>query len=320
MKIVVQLYFAKPKLQNKFNFQTLKRWLKMAWIPLYNLLPRYIQTIDIVLYSVIVGSVIGVAFYQASFTIAAIVVHATSISQALYTKLLGAKNYEKISENLLLTMYFLIPLLGITILFSKPGLFALNPAYVDGSLIVIFLGLKVFLIVIGDFPRTVLLGTEQIDVEHNPKFSSLLRSKLFLVPTILSIFNAIYIISLITILFVFSTSIDELQLVTIWAIIGFVLEIPPTILMWYYAKKHTKFSFPYSNILKYVGGTIAFAIVFVVTSDFIINYEISIYDFLPSLILQLMICIAIYFGITYTTDKKTRILFNLILNEFRPKT
>jgi len=319
-KIIIQLYFAKPKLKNKFNFQIIKRWLKMAWIPLYQTLPRYIQSLDIVLYSVIVGSVIGVAFYQAAFTIAALVGHSSLISQALYPKLLAEKKYGSISENLVRTMYFLIPLVGISILFSKPGLYALNPAYVGGSLIVALLALKIFVYVLRTIPRAVLLGTEQVDIEQNPKFLSLAKSKLFLVPSILSVFNAIYIASLIIIfIFFFSSDVDELEIVTIWALVGLVLEIPPTILMWFYAKKHAKFSFPYSSTIKFLGGTLLFSLVFFITSDYIINYEISIYEFLPSLLLQLAICIVIYFAITYTIDKQTRLLFHSIIKELTNK-
>jgi O-antigen/teichoic acid export membrane protein len=281
IRIVVQLYFAKDKLQNNFSFQTLKRWIKMSWIPLYNTLSSYIKSLDIVLYSVIVGSVIGVAFYQAGITIAAIVYQSALISQALYPKILAEKKYEKITENLSRTMYFMIPLLAIAILFSKAGLFTLNPAYVGGSLIVIFLALKYFLTVLRNIPQSILLGIEQVDVETNPKFSSLVKSKLFLIPTIYSIFNAVYIILLIILLFQFSSTEDnELELVTSWAIIGFIIDIPPTILLWIYAKKNMDFSFPFSNTLKYIAATIVFSIVFFVTSDFIINYNISIYDFL----------------------------------------
>ena len=315
-KIIVQLYFAKSKLRNKFDLQTLKRWFKMAWIPLYGALPRYILSLDVVLYSVIVGSVIGIAFYQAGMSIAGIVTQSGLITQALYPKLLAEKNYRKITENLTRTMYFLIPLLAIAILFSKPGLFALNPAYVGGSLIVIFLSLKMFVLVLRTIAQSVLLGIEQVDVENNPKFSSLAKSKLFIVPTIVSIFNAAYIITLIILLFVLSSSdFDELELVTTWTVIGFVLEIPMTVILWIYAKKHTDFSFPFSNTIKYAAATIAFSFVFYLTSDVIINYEISIYDFLPSLILQLIICVGIYLGITYIIDNKTRNLFKDIFHE-----
>ncbi len=89
IQIAVQFYFAKPKLHNKFDFLTLKRWIKLSWISLYNQLHGFISTLDILIYTLLIGSVIGVAFYAASLAIAHITIHAEKISQALYPKLLA---------------------------------------------------------------------------------------------------------------------------------------------------------------------------------------------------------------------------------------
>jgi len=50
--------------------------------------------------------------------------------------------------------------------------------------------------------------------------------------------------------------------------------------------------------------------------DFIINYEISIFNYLPSLNAELIICMSVYFAISYITDKRTRNLSTSILHEF----
>ena len=319
-RIAIQLYFAKPQLVEKFSIPNLKRWFKLSWIPLYSTIPRYIQHIDIALYAIVIGSVIGVAYFQAAFTVAAIIVHSNLISRALYPKLLAQNEYGKIADNLLILMYFSIPLTAIAIIFAKPALFALNPLYQGASLIVIFLSLKIFILVSRTIPLYILSATERVDVEQNPKFSKLIKSQLFRVPTVLSIFNAVYIALLITILFFLnSSSNNELTIVTWWAVIGFLIEIPITTYVWLKSKKFINFSIPYKNTLKYLGATVAFSLVYVFTSDFIINYEISIYKFLPSLILQLGICVSIYLVLTYVIDNKIRILYKSILNEILKK-
>jgi len=319
-KIIVQLYFANPKLKNKLNLQVLRRWLKLSWVPSYSTLPRYIANIDVVLYSVITGSVIGLAYYQASQTVAAIVVHSSLITQGLYPKLLAEESIEKIKDNFIHFMYFALPSLGFVIIFSKPALFALNPLYQEASLIVILLSFKMFFYSLRSIPQNVLLGLEKVDVEVNPKFSNLIKSKLFFVPTILSLFNIVYIIILIGILLFFnSDDVNEIELVTWWALLAVSYEIPLTVYIWMASRKHLKFSFPYSHILKYIGATIAFVLVFQITSNSIINYEISIYDFLPSLLAQLLICVSIYLTITNLIDEKTRKLFKAILSEISIK-
>jgi len=316
-KITILLYFGRTRLKSKFNITALRRWLKLSWIPLYSNVSHVLWSLDVVLYSVITGSVIGVAYYSASLAIAAIIGHAGLISQALYPKLLAKESRDFVKENFTRLMYFALPILGISIVFSKPGLFALNPAYGDASMIVILLAFRTFFYVVTGVLYQILLGMEKIDIEQNPTYVSLAKSKLFTVPTLNTIHHALYIVTLTIILTVLNSSnMPELELVIVWAIIALVLQIPFFIYAWLLVKKHVKFSFPYINTLKYIAGTILFTIVFLLTSEFVINYHHSIYDFLPSVILELGVCIGVYFAVTYAIDKKTRTLFKSILTEF----
>ena len=49
------------------------------------------------------------------------------------------------------------------------------------------------------------------------------------------------------------------------------------------------------------------------------NYHESIYDFLPLLIIELIICRGVYLSITYLIDNKTKILFKSIIREIFSK-
>jgi hypothetical protein len=86
-----------------------------------------------------------------------------------------------------------------------------------------------------------------------------------------------------------------------------------------YFYKKTSINFPYVDGIKYLGATIAFMLVFWQTSEFVIVYHESIFDFLPTLFIQLLVCISIYFGVVYIIDKKTQKLFSLIINNIFKK-
>lgn len=316
-KVALQFYYAKSMLMGKFNIQTIKRWMKLSWIPSFGYIPNYVMMIDVALYPIIVGSVLGLAYYQAALAVGMIVSHSGKISHALYPKLLAEKNFEGIQKNLTLLLYFAIPLLAISILFSKAGLYALNPAYQEAWLIVIILAIKFFLKVLWSIPSHVLLGIEQVDTVHKPSFSKLFKSNLFRVPTFASIFYGGYTAAFIIILLIFRNQIDEVELVIWWSIIGLVVELGYTIFLWVYSKKYVKFSFPIKNTIKYIIAASIFAVIFFLSSDQIIIYDTSIYKFLPSLILQLGICIGIYIGVTYLIDNDTRILFKSIIREIK---
>ena len=74
---------------------------------------------DLALYTIITSSVIGVAFYSISFTIGRLVSHSEKLSQGLYPKLLSGGDYSHITRTLSLLLLFGLPLVGISIIFSK---------------------------------------------------------------------------------------------------------------------------------------------------------------------------------------------------------
>jgi len=316
LQIFAQIYFARSKIRGKFKFDTLKRWVKLSWISLYGAFPQFITTLDIMVFTLITGSVIGVAFYSVSYSVALIVLHAGKIPQALYPKLLAKGSYQHIRENFILLMFVAIPLLGVSIIFSQPILFALNPIYVGASFVVMMLAGRTFLFVINDTLLTVLIGIEKVDENKNVKFSKLLRSKLFFSSTVRYIKSGIYLGLLIPALFIaISSNFTELEMVSLWSVLSLATEIPFFIFLWIFVHKQVNLPFPFVNTIKYISATLAFIGVYFVTSEYFIIYHQSIYDFLPGLMAQLAICISIYLSITYLIDYKTRNLFKNIINE-----
>ncbi|MHA7646446.1 oligosaccharide flippase family protein [Nitrosopumilus sp. S4] len=316
-KIIFQIYVAKEKLQEKFHFKILKQWINRSWLSSFGYFSNYIQMIDIPLYSIITGSVLGVAYYQAAWVIAAIVSHSGSISQAIYPKLLSNQNFAEIRKNFTYLLYFAIPLLGISFIFSKAGLFALNPSYQEAWPIVIVLSSKIFLKVLWIIPSHVILGREQVDVEQNPSFRQLFKSTLFRIPTFGSIFYGFYTGILIILFFSLRDEIDELSLVFWWVLIGLIIEIGYASFLWIYSRKYFQISFPFKNISKYIFATLLFCGVFLLVSDSILNYDISIYKFLPSVLFQLAICVTIYVITTLIIDKEIRQLFTSVIKELK---
>ncbi len=318
VKISIQLYFAKSKLKGPFIVNTLRRWLKIAWIPLYSSIPHLIWTVDLLVYTLIIGSTIGLAYYSASLAVAGIISHSGLISQALYPKLLANGTKDHIRENFSHVLFFAIPLFGITIIFAKPALFALNPQYAVASIVVMFIAIRGFFFVLTNMLYKVLRGMEQVDVKENPKFNQLIKSKLFFVPSLEIIHHSLYIISVAVMLLILdSLEFSEIELVTFWSMIMVILQIPLFIYVWYKVQKSIKIELPSIQILKYVFATVAFVIIFQFSADYIITYDESIYKHLPSLIIALSVCIGIYVSITYAIDKKTRHLIQSIINELK---
>jgi len=217
-------------------------------------------------------------------------------------------------------MYFAIPLLTISSVFAQPIMFALNPLYEQAFLVAIIIAFRMFLGQFGNLSGMVLKGIDEVDLEESPKFRKLLKSKIFFTFTIKNIQGAVQItVIIIVLLLLTSLGASDLEMVIYWVMIPMLFEIPFAVILWNKTRHYTNVVFPWEKIAKYCGASAAMVAVFYLTSPWIITYHESIYDFLPGLIIQLVLCIITYFGITYLVDKKTRTLVKAIILEIRRK-
>lgn len=316
-KIVLQLYLGRHKLKGKLILGVLLHWIKLSWMPLYNRFPGVLWSLDVVVYSIVTHSVIGVAYYAASLSVSQIINNAGLISQALYPKLLAKGSHEHIKENMNRLIYFSILFVTISMIFAKPALFALNPAYVDISIIAIIFAARTFFYVITTTIYQILLGIETIDEEQTHEFSKIVKSKLFLVPTLQAIHYGSYIIAVtVTLVILYSHGLSQPDLVTWWVSLALVFQIGILIYTIIVVRKHIKIFISIPTIGKYVAGAIILSLVYFITSPQLIVYKIKIFDFLPYLIIELLLCTGVYFVMTYLIDKNTRILFKSVFKEF----
>lgn len=311
-KIVFQAYVAKPKLKAAFKPSVVVEWIKASWLTIFAHMQNYIQLLDMVLYSVITGSVLGVAYYSAAYVIAKIVSHAGAIAQAIYPKMLANQQFEGVTKNYELLLYFAVPMMAITVIFAEVGLFVLNPLYRDAWPAVILLGAKHFVQTMRVIPLSILSGTERADTE-SMSFSRLARSNLLKVPLALSVFNVVYISALVVLLTLFDSNADEFELVTWWAAVGLVVDIAISSFICRKAYRIVQFSIRWRRVLKFVLAAGALMGVFYVTSGYLIVYDPNIYRLLPMVTAQMTLCAVTYLGVTYMIDKESRSLFKAVL-------
>jgi O-antigen/teichoic acid export membrane protein len=319
IKVIYQLFMARSKLKSKFQISYLRNWIKLSWLSLYSLGPNFFRTFDIALFTLISSSVIGIAFYAAAGTVGKLVSHTEKITLGLHPKLLSGGKYLHISENLSLVLLFGLPLTGISIVFSKPALYALNPIYQDAWPVVVFLALQTFFLAIVNSLQNSIVGIEKVDTQDEPTFRNFIGSNLFWIPTYRYIKLGIYLITLTVVFLYTKGNHSEITIITYWALIGFLIEAPYAIFLWIKLKKITKINFPYASAIKYLTSTGIFMLVFWLTSEKIIIYHTSIFDFLPTLILQFLVCLCVYVGFTYLIDNKFRFLLKSVIQELFKK-
>ena len=128
--------------------------------------------------------------------------------------------------------------LFVSITFSKAGLFALNPIYEIAFPVVIFLSIRMTFFLLTQTFSSYLSGIEDVDTKLNPTVREYLKSKLFMLPNLQIIQNAIYIGILSIVMLLEFDKIKEIDLVIHWAIIALITQIPLAIYLGYLVKKN----------------------------------------------------------------------------------
>lgn len=317
--ITILLIYNIPKIKDEFNFEYVKKWLKLFWIPTYRQLPNTLLSTDVVIFSAITGSVIGVAYFIAARSIGYLVDHTRSLAQAMYPKILEGGKQKYLQENLMLFFFLSFPLVALSIIFSKAGLFLLNPIYVIASPVVIFLSLKSFLTALNSNFFLGLQGLEKVDVDKKSTFKDYAKSKIMLHPTFQLIRSGIYFASLAIIFSLGTNNKFEIDLISLWALIGLLLELPLTLYMIHMVKKEFTLNLEWSSTIKYFLTCLGtFGLTYLLMQEFLVFHE-EIFIFLPNLLPFVIFGVVLYFGITIIIDKRAKILAKKILSELNSK-
>ena len=317
--ILILFFYAKEKIANQFDKKILKKWLKFSWLPIYPGIAILVAGFDISIFTIITGSVVGLAFWVAALVLPGMITHTGLISRAVYAKLLEEKT-GFMSQNLTLVFYFGIVFTSLVITFARPGLYALNPIYEIAFPVAIILSFEVFLSVFTNIFLLSLAGVERVDKFENSTFKDYIKSKLFFPQTIRLIQTSIYVLILtvgLLILVGFGSSNQELLL--FWASIALVTQIPLVCILYYFVRKSIMIKIEISRIAKFSLTAIgAFGLTYVLTTQFLV-YSPDIISFIPNVLMFGSLGIGLYIIITYLIDNKIRSLVHAIIYEIKIK-
>ncbi len=304
------------KIKGKFKKEYLKKWLKFFWLPIYPNISQIINVSDLAVFSIITGSVYGLAYWTAAMTVSRIANHSLKIGKGVYPKLLEGGKKEYFQENLTYVFYFAFPLAAISLVFAKPALFALNPLYEIAFPIVIFLVPMIFLRMLNELFSQALRGIEKVDVKENATFRDYLKSKLFYIPTLRNIQRAGYLIILIGVLLsVSSFTTSQVELVMFWSMVALITQIPLTFFLYRIVKVEFSPKLAHRNIIKYfIVSVLVFGLTSLLMEEYL-EYKESIFEFLPEFLKFVVLGVISYLILTYLIDSKTKKLFKSVIKE-----
>lgn len=315
---IILLYFVRKKLIHKIKRELFVKWIKLSWLSTYFAgLITLVSKTDIIIFAIIINSIESLSYFAAATLIGGIVVSSGSLAEGLYPKLLEGKQ-KQVSETLRLVFYFSIPLLFMAIVFSKVGLYTLNPAYAIAAPIAIFISFRFFFFTLTNVFSQIMMGDEEVDSDSTSTMKDYIKSRLFFVPNIRILQLVIYLIVLI-LLFQFTKEIySEFEILIFWSIISVIVQIPLTIYLYYIMKRDIKFKLDSRILIYLITGIAVFALTSYLMEEYLILNE-NIFEFLPQVLIYLCFSMGLYIGITLLIDKKTQKLAKGVISEFRRK-
>jgi len=318
MSIIFQIYILREKIKGKIQFKYIRKWLKFSWLTLYTPLSNLIYRTDILIFTVFSESVTGLAIFAVATIVSGIISLADYIVSPTYAKLLAGDKEKYLKENLTLMLYFAIPLGLLSVTFAKPILFLLNPIYEGVGIVVIIITIKIFFSSLINIFQQYIWGNDKTDIKFEIQSKKFLKSNIFKIPTLKIIDYSGYLILLIVGLAILKqNSATELDYVLYWASISAIIQIPLLVYLGIQVRKELKLTVDLKSILKYIlAGIVVFGLTFIITEEFLI-YNNSILEFLPQVLLFVIIPITSYIIITYFIDKRIKNLIHLIITEIR---
>jgi O-antigen/teichoic acid export membrane protein len=313
---VILLYFVRKKLVHKIKRDLFLKWIKLSWVPGYFAgFTNLVFKTDIIIFAVIINSMESLSYFAAATLIAGVVISGGTIATGLYPKLLEGKQ-KQVSETLRLVFYFSIPLLMTAIVFSKAGLYTLNPTYAIAVPITIFITFRFFFHTLTNIFSQIMIGDDKVDLNEKASFRDYTKSKLFFMPNLRVLQFSIYLITLI-ILFQFGKDIySEFELIIFWSIISVIVQIPLTIYLYFVMKQQIKFELDRKILIYLVIALGVFGLTNYLVEEYLIFTE-NIFEFLPNMIIYVFFAMILYFSITLLVDNKTRNIVKGIIKELK---
>lgn len=190
------IFFLKRELikEKGFDWGILKKWFSNIWLPLFNALPTFIGSLDLLVLATLTKSASSLAFYKIASSVATVISYSLTTTIALYPNLLKGGGEKDVEETLSFFLMFAVPMSFGAIFLAKPILHIFKPEYEDAALLLIFMAPQYFLKSLTHIFGDVIIGVERID-EKEASFKDVLKSKLFKWPLLNYFRNGIAIIS-----------------------------------------------------------------------------------------------------------------------------
>jgi len=301
-----------------------KKWFKLSWLPLYELLSGIVGGLDVIIARIIsmTDALVGVrsvACISGSFPR-----YAFSLTLSLYPRILGTTDNHAWSRDVEEMLRF-ISLIAIPITFGNIalmdiilGIFGKN--YIPTLAAATIIAIAQLIGLIGSITDPVLRGSERIDVQNYASSRDYLESTIFKLVTVNNFSAIAYVLAVATALMFWNNG-DIYTAALYWNLASFI-NIP--FLAYKVKMMHkigVKMKFPTGNIIKYLASSTLMLIIVLTLKSILEPYFSGNTIGLISQVLLLTILGALFYtALVLLTDSYARKIYREAIRSLSFKT
>jgi hypothetical protein len=308
-RVIASFLFARGIGLGRVEWSTAIRILSRAWLPLYSGLQNYIAELQFIVVVLIVGTAEVLGYASAVLLIGSIVAVSGNLSAGLYPKLLQSQSPGAVETTLKMVLMIAIPTSVGAFVLSEHILNILRPEYEAVAPVLLIALPSALVYLVNNIIDVAMTGQERADFDDSADFKRLVRSRLFLTPTINIIQSIVYITILIPVLFYISR-LEVTHIVAAWFATQLLLQIPFLIYKIKLSGQINALRNIASPFLGYLFSSAVMGVVVYALRPLFTPLEVSqaLLQILPSIVAGILT----YFVALYLTDREFRRLIRVI--------
>ncbi len=284
--------------------------LSRYWLPLYAAIPSNIIALDNVIVALIYGSAEPLGYAAAAHLLGAVVVMSGNLAAGLYPRMLQSPSSRDVEMALKMVLMIAIPSsVGITLL-SAPLLNVLRPEYAEAAWVMPALQLGAIVSLLLSLMDSTIVGEERADYEEGAGFRRLLRSRLFLIPTLNYVHALVYLPALSLALSLMGQR-GPVEVLWVWVLTGLAASAGLLAYKARLAVARVPFRFPAGAVSRYLAATLAMAAVLYLVRP--VGLPERVLDALASTLPPVALSALTYFSALYVIDGEFRQLVSQVL-------
>ncbi|MEM3080775.1 MAG: hypothetical protein QXH35_03620 [Nitrososphaerota archaeon] len=284
--------------------------LSKAWLPLYSSIPPSIGALDAVIIVILYRTAEPLGYLSAVNLIGSIVTASGNLAAALYPRMLQSPSHKDVEASLRLVFMSAIPTATGALILSQNLLNLLRPEYVGAATLIPLALIQAMIFIVNSIFDSVIIGGERADFGEETDIRKILKSRLFLLPTINYLSSALYLATLVTVLYLISPT-DLFEILFLWLSISAASALGLTVYKLRLARKNMKFILPFHSFIRYLTASIVMGLVLLVLRPSSLPKEII--NALSQTLIPVVIGAATYFVSLYPLDKEFRDMVKTIL-------